>query len=76
MTPLEREALDMLKIVVEFLTPPHKPTTQKDYMGLMGDLRDTIKHLDNSRYGCATGHHTYDCTCKRGLVGKALRKLY
>lgn len=67
MTDLEKESLETLYQVRDALAvgKVHRHT----HMNLMGVVRDSIQHLENKKYGCATGRHSSYCQCKEASHG-------
>lgn len=73
MTPLEQEALEVAIRLRRALTTTAS-MTRPQIQDLMGDLRDLIKHLENKKFGCATGQHQDFCACGNGKNMETHRK--
>jgi len=65
LSPLESESLEVLHKIQDAWGA--KYITHARYLGLMGDVRDVVKKLENRQYGCATGLHAGPCACKEVL---------
>lgn len=70
MTPLEREALDAFYVVRDRFTA--RALTVESFMKGMNAVRMMIKKLENASFGCPTGLHTSECTCKQAKAGVTL----
>jgi hypothetical protein len=66
MTILELECMELLDDVTEFLTT--KPKV-KEFMVMMGRIRDMRYKLRNKQFGCSTGKHSSPCLCKGETEG-------
>jgi hypothetical protein len=66
MTPVEKNCLDLLLRIRQFLTggTPGK----WNYMVMLGEIRDQITVLEHLPF-CPTGTHESPCTCKPPIVG-------
>lgn len=60
LTDLEREALEVLYMVRDSTT---RLLERKEFLDYMTHVRNTIMHLENKKYGCATGKHAGVCEC-------------
>lgn len=72
MTPLEKESLDTLRVVVDQFAPG-RANNRVEYMQVMAKVRDTISALENYSFGCATGLHRGSCTCRPPVRGECIR---
>lgn len=59
-TPTEKDCHHLLLRLSDSVTGGKK-LNRRDYLELMGNLRDQIRVLDNKAYGCPTGQHSGDC---------------
>lgn len=62
MTIMEKEALECLTQVMRYFTGNLK-VSHREFLDLMTVVRDTVKNLENRKYGCISGKHAGTCTC-------------
>lgn len=69
MTPLEKEALDLTRYLLDVLTA--RVIKANDFMELMGKIKMANKRLEAAEGGCATGSHLGRCDCQPAVLGHA-----
>jgi hypothetical protein len=70
LTTIEKECEQVLTMVSELWTKPHKVVGRMEFMEILGHVRDALIKLRNKEFGCATGCHAGLCNCKEGEKGK------
>lgn len=70
LTRLELECLDVFTELADLL-PIWSALRKSERVDLMASIRDAKKHLDNKRFGCASGLHAGPCNCKEGVPGNS-----
>jgi hypothetical protein len=74
MTPLEKDCYEVL-IMVREKYALGQPRHQIPSEIVMGHVARMIERLNNNRFGCATGEHRSDCTCKPAVKGQSIKVL-
>lgn len=62
MTKLEIKLYDVILNALEKLTKGK--VTRPEYLELLGELRNTVRLVDNIKAGCPEGRHNCTCKCK------------
>ncbi len=72
LTACEYECQRLLFEIQRIWTSPgaSKMTPQK-FLAVLGQLRNTLTHLDNKERGCATGLHRGACKCQPDTIRTA-----
>ncbi len=76
LTLIEQECEDILLRVRDLLgVVIFAKSRRREFIDLMGDIREAIDHLNNKKFGCASGYHAGDCLCQKDERGKSIETI-